>query len=334
LAVYSEKRPDAGEDAVPSFVRHDAGGQSDHQRRRLIAVYDGLGGAGSVQVPLRDGTVVSQAYLASRLTRMATERWYRWSVDRGKALAPEALQHWIHWHLAAVAEALPERRSNVRSRLQRTLPTTLAVATVIPKSGRRRFSGSDIAALWVGDSRVYLLTPSSGLQQLSADDVRSDDVLDQLVNDSRMTQVVSAASDWSVASSSVSIDEPFVVLCATDGVHAYVKTPGVLEYVLLSTLQQATSVEDWGLRLLASIGAYTGDDATLVLSAVGFTGLPALRSAFAHRAEMVRESQHEPFRHLPADDDGSALRARRVRAWEFYRADYTARMPRSRTERS
>ena len=70
-----------------------------------------------------------------------------------------------------------------------------------------------------------------------------------------------------------------MAICATDGVFGYVQTPGEVEFHVLDTLEAASDLRDWS-RLLQRVLGYTADDATLVLSAVGFGSFRQLRAAF------------------------------------------------------
>jgi serine/threonine protein phosphatase PrpC len=305
-AVYTEKVPELGEDAEPSIV-------VDPERRAiLIGVYDGLGGAGSRAVETAGGLTYNEAFVASRVAREEVESWF---LDGGSSqLLDEGDLHTrLDERLASVAAThLPVRTSEVRSNLARTLPTTLALAVLRDTKGELA-----IEALWAGDSRVFLLTPQAGLQQLTADHVRDADLLHQLVNDSPMSNMVSASNRFVIATSRVEYRGPSVVLCATDGVFGYVRTPGEVECVLLQTLQAAGDPKSWGDHLV---------DPTLAVAAIGYRDFAGLRSAFADRAASVDDAQHLPFANVDAADHDSVASIRE-KTWRTYQAGYTALMP-------
>ena len=95
-----------------------------------------------------------------------------------------------------------------------------------------------------------------------------------------------------------------VVLCATDGVFGYVRTPGEVECVLLQTLQASSDPVSWGERLVDRISGYTGDDATLAVAAISYKDFKSLRSGLAARAADVDAEQHLPFANVdPSDHD-------------------------------
>jgi hypothetical protein len=138
--------------------------------------------------------------------------------------------------------------------------------------------------------------------------------------------MVSASNRFVIATSRVEYRGPSVVLCATDGVFGYVRTPGEVECVLLQTLQAAGDPKSWGDHLVDRITAYTGDDATLAVAAIGYRDFAGLRSAFADRAASVDDAQHLPFANVDAADHDSVASIRE-KTWRTYQAGYTALMP-------
>ena len=183
--VFTEKVVGQGEDAEPSFLRREERG--GRGAVTFIGVYDGLGGSGARKV-LEGSTEYTQAYLASRWVREASEAWYMDAVDSGGRLDPDALRQRIAHGLAHRQSLVPAASagappaSRVRSTMQRSYPTTLAAVAVTARAEGRNPTW-DVEALWAGDSRCYVWTASAGLQQLSADHTKDDDILSQLVND-------------------------------------------------------------------------------------------------------------------------------------------------------
>lgn len=331
LGIYTEKKVGNGEDAEPTVLREPARrGRHAVPPRAFVAVYDGLGGSGSSRVALRSGQIHTQAFLASRLVRDITERFVVESAGAGGWGDPAdlvaGLQARIQGELMTWESRLPATRSKVRSRLQSPFPTTFAGAAITPGS-KGKGAGHFVTAVWAGDSRVYLWTEVDGLQQLSADHARGADVLAQLIDDGPMTQKVSAVADWSFSTSTSKLSGPFAVLSATDGVHGYVPTPGALETLLSSTLDQSASTREWGALLVGRIAAYTGDDATVALTSAGFGSFKDFRRALTRRLWWLVETQEQPFDEVDRSD-GDAVRACRHDTWDSYRDLYTARLPR------
>lgn len=217
--------------------------------------------------------------------------------------------------------------SRVRSRMQRSYPTTLA-AIAVTDGRKNRAPAWAVEAMWAGDSRCYIWTAAHGLQQLSADHSSDADILGQLVNDGPMTNVVSMDNDWFVDVNRQLLSEPFFAFCASDGVHGYVRTPGALEFHLLRCLIAAKDTEEWLSHLAATIQGYTGDDATFALASFGFKAFRDLKNTAVRsgRVEHLERSQLRLFDAV-APDDTAAVRALQLASWETYRPDYTARLP-------
>ena len=118
------KIPDQGEDSDP-IVR-------DGPDLGLVAVFDGMGGAGGTVYETPDGRRTG-AYLASRVARDVVERRMLellepdWNLN-GKAAAQD-LQRSVRPALRSGSE-LKAPASGLRSRLLRALPTTMALVAL------------------------------------------------------------------------------------------------------------------------------------------------------------------------------------------------------------
>jgi serine/threonine protein phosphatase PrpC len=276
---------------------------------------------------------VTQAFVASRLVRGLTEAWFVARSASGRAGGPagddldaDDPAHHLADHLRAgladAARGLVEEPTGVRSSMHRTLPTTLA-ALVLRDAGAGAWA---LDAVWAGDSRAYVLRPSVGLQQLTRDHVRHGDALEQLLNDQPMSNVLSASTPFRAQHQHRVVEGPCLAVCATDGVFAYVQTPGQTEHVLLETLQTAASPEGWADAVAARVEGYTADDASLVVAWAGWPGFDAMRADFAERAERVAEAQRGPFDGVsPAEGDRFARL--REAAWRAYAPDYERLLP-------
>lgn len=261
VRIYLEKVPGRGEDAVPLIARLPNGG------RTAVAVFDGLGGAGSGR---RDygGAPHSDAFLASRLAQ---------EVVHGCVLAEDAvdaslLREALSTALTDFADQHPPVAvSALRSRMKQALPTTVAGAIVTPGP-----AWVDVDLFWAGDSRVYAWT-AGGLQLLTRDHTRSFDPLAEGGGDSPMTNMLSASSSFFVADHRVRLDQPAMVIAATDGVFGYVASPVDLERHLRDAAVDADSLRGWAENLATRVAAYTGDDASLAAICVGTTSWAELR---------------------------------------------------------
>lgn len=320
VAVYTEKLEGKGEDADPTLLAVQSA--IPNASCGAIGVYDGLGGAGAgPAIALAGGQTFNQAAVASRLARQEFQNW----VHADDWSDPHPLHDRLADALRDTAALLPYRESAVSSNLSRTLPTTIATLTV--EEVEKRSKQYKLQALWAGDSRAYLLTPDEGLQQLTLDHVRHPDVLDQLINDSPMRNVASASQGFHLGWNPLTVTGPFVAICATDGVHGYVMTPGQTEGYILQALNEARSSAEWAKGMARLFLSYTGDDASLALLAVGWTNFAKLRKAFIGRYRDVERDQVAPFKALKDDPDRETYIALRAEAWAGYKPNYSRHMP-------
>jgi hypothetical protein len=317
-ALWSEKRADRGEDAEPSFVRANVNG------RALISVYDGLGGSGSAIARNSKHGPVTQAFDASRISRTVAERWF----ESLPSVSPDANSMASSLH-DALESALVDRASTLGSSagglvgtLKRTLPTTIA-AVVADTDG----SNTRLTALWAGDSRCFVLTPTRGLQQISRDDTAIHDALESLLADPPIDNVVCADREFIIRQSALMVTEPFLVLVATDGCFGYVPSPPLFELQLLTGLESAASAAEWMLELVKQFDNQAQDDTSLALAAIGFQDFTAIQSAFRSRFEEMERTVGTSFAECTASQDRTAFEEFRSSSWESYKADYEALIP-------
>jgi serine/threonine protein phosphatase PrpC len=304
VAVWSEKRPGLGEDAEPTFLHHEAGD------RGLLGVYDGLGGAGARHAGRSaDGRQLTHAFVASRLAHLAVQSWY---AEHVTATGAGSLRD-------RLAEVLTSARSAGRAKiggtLRRDFPTTLALLEY-----ERKGSTVDVTARWAGDSRCFLLTAHTGLQQVSRDDTEVQDPLELLIADQPMTNLASATGTFTVNERHLpAAPLPCVLLCATDGFFGYVAAPALFEYAVLDELRRSRDETEWARNLARRVMEYTADDASLVLVALGFSSFPRLRASFAHRLADLHANHWQPVQHVRSREELVEVRRR---SWESYRSRY------------
>jgi serine/threonine protein phosphatase PrpC len=313
-----------GEDADPILrVGPDLG---------LLGVFDGMGGAGGRVYETPDGRHTG-AYIASRFARNVVERLMlelikpEWDLD-GPATASE-LQRVLASSLAARLAELKAPETTLRSKLVKALPTTMTLA-VLQRTNPA--AGSYAGHLfWAGDSRAYVVDPETGLMQLTTDDLRSGgDAMRNLTDDSVMSNAISADTEFHINHRQVELQAPFLLLCATDGCFAYVRSPMHFEQLLLSTLQDARDAEAWRLALEAAVTAVSGDDAALALLGLG-ADLGAFKRLFKDRTAELQRRYIDPLEELDgqvrrAEQELAGLRTRRAELgaelWGTYKPDY------------
>ena len=313
-----------GEDADPILrVGPDLG---------LVGVFDGMGWAGGRVYDTPDGRHTG-AWIASRFARNVVERLMlelikpEWNLD-GPATAAE-LQRVLASSLAARLAELKAPETTLRSKLVKALPTTMTLA-VLQRTDPA--TGSYACHLfWAGDSRAYVVDPDVGAMQLTTDDLRSGgDAMRNLTDDSVMSNCISADTEFHIKYRQVELQAPFLLLCATDGCFAYVRSPMHFEHVLLSTMQDARDAEAGRRALETAVTAVTGDDAALALLGLG-ADPGGFKQLFKDRAAQVERRYIDPLDHLDgqvqrAERELAELRTRRAQLgaelWGAYKPGY------------
>ncbi|WP_353649272.1 protein phosphatase 2C domain-containing protein [Nakamurella sp. A5-74] len=319
------KLPEHGEDADPIL---------DHSREgtAFVAVFDGMGGAGGTVYETPDGPRTG-AYLASRAARTAVEQRLGILLDLGADLdgpaTAEDLRECVEHALTARWAELRAPRSALRSKLLRALPTTMALASV----QRRALDepGWTCRLWWAGDSRVYALDPTHGLQQLTVDDIKDlGDAMANLRDDSIVSNAMSADTPFLVRHRTVDLTAPFLLVAATDGCFGYFRSPMHFEHSILAALLGAPDTESWSTAVQESIRAITGDDASMAVLGVG-TDHDGFRAGFSDRLDVVTSQWVEPLDRTAAETDlmEAQLQASRERLteqtaqlWARYKVDY------------
>jgi serine/threonine protein phosphatase PrpC len=301
--------------------------ENESAARLVAGVCDGMGGAGAATAFGSENSF-TEAYRASRVTRrevlmhclpfMSEALMFGKSSFRSSGLGAALAQR-----MREVAGGLSSGTSRIRGTLTKSFPTTLACAE-IRLQGVGPGLRSDVRAVWAGDSRVWVLTPASGLQQITLDDVSISDALEQLRQDPPLNNVVSASVDFELHEHSVSLNGPCVVICATDGVCGYVRSPGEVELLVLRAVERSARNGEPLEKILHDVfKSVAKDDASASIVAVGFVDVPALRMAFEGRLHELEERYAELDREMDAAERSAVTET----VWQQEAALYSARMP-------
>ena len=302
IAICGEKKVQNGED---SYYYHIG------DRFALAAVCDGCGGAGAKKYPGFQGK--TGAFLASRIVTGTLRDGVRDSLFvSGPNPLEDALKERINQNLG-LAKAQGGTRTGLKGGLTKELPTTLA-AVLTTGTGR---DGIRIQCLWAGDSRCYCLSPK-GLQQLTEDDLRIQDAMDNLTGDGVITNVISLSRDYQIHSRTIELEMPCMVFGATDGCFAYYTTPMEFEYSILHSLLGEGSARGFEHQLENGISEVAGDDFTMSGFAFGFGSWEKILEAYQHR---FNELDEEYIRYLISADQRAPEETRTL--WQKYKRGYS-----------
>ncbi len=313
--ALAAKGEDGSEDSSPLVVLRSRG---DGSVTLTGAVCDGVGGAGSSTVILEEGSrrvERSQAFIASRLVRrVVAELALGGHSLEAQSLKPKLVKAFEDFK----REYIREDPGALRGSMVKTLPSTLAYFQCLidrsDRSGRLR-----LVTGWAGDSRIYVITPRSGLAQVTRDDVGPEDAFDQLRLDPPTTNVVNGSGPFDVHRLSVTVEAPCIVIAATDGLFGYLPTPGSLELLVLDELNLSVDIASFARSMCKRVEEIAADDVSFVIAMIGFGGrlVDAQRQfAVRHRLLKDRYGGRTPEDLFEMDDD------ERERLWRTESATY------------
>lgn len=264
--ALSAKSEDGSEDSSPLVVLRSRG---DGSVTLTGAVCDGVGGAGSSTVLLEEGSCRverTQAFIASRLVRrVVAELALGGHSLEAQSLKPKLVKAFEDFK----REYIREDPGALRGSMVKTLPSTLAYFQCLidrsDRSGRLR-----LVTGWAGDSRIYVITPRSGLAQVTRDDVGPEDAFDQLKFDPPTTNVVNGSGPFDVHRLSVTVEAPCIVIAATDGLFGYLPTPGSLELLVLDELNLSVDIASFARSMCRRVEEIAADDVSFVVAMIGF----------------------------------------------------------------
>lgn len=324
-----EQKPGSGEDSQPIISISSARNQG------LIGVFDGMGGAGSA-VHMDRGIKRTGAYIAARLAHDAVNEFFNSpdislhfprDLNATTSLAQQ-LRKWLIDVFKKEATRSEQAPTRLAGTMIRHLPTTMACLCFEGHNS----ATSTYATFWAGDSRVYLLKPISGLQQISIDDLKSrGDALQNLVDDSPISNCINADGDFTVNCCSGWADLPVIYIVATDGCFNFVPSPQHFEYAILHSLVNSHSSFEWADRLRTHLASIAGDDLSIALVALGWTDFKQLQTAFEARTEIIWKDYVRPLDELgaaiakSAEEHKKAIEQRdhvRSQLWNKYKKTY------------
>jgi serine/threonine protein phosphatase PrpC len=297
-----------------------------------MGVFDGMGGAGAARTAGEHS--YTEAYRASRILRASLLRDMSQlipdalRIGRSKAIGTAEMAKRLSDDLVEVSKKPGLiSTSRIRGTMTKTLPSTVATVEIkfddVPAGSIRLFVVK-LRAMWAGDSRVWVLTPSRGLQQISKDDVDIEDCLEQIRQDPPMNNVASASVPFHLNEHEVSVNEPCIVIVATDGVFGYVRSPGEVELLILRAMANSSGNDASVARnLFEEFRSIAKDDASAAIFACGFDSLIDCIDAFNLRKNKLTDQYSALDRIEEADAVSDAIE----KQWAIERISYTSLMP-------
>ena len=265
-----------GEDAFAYDLRRDD--------VHALAVFDGCGGAGAWKYPeYRNAT---GAFIAAHSMAGSFYRWIE-KMSAADTQDSEGLAFGLSEVSGRTLSDLKQSCSpmGVAGSLVKSFPCTVSAAVLTPDPA----GGLALTALSVGDSRVYILTPETGLLQVTKDDSRGHpDPLDSLRENAPLSDMLNADKPYKIKHRRIRLQTPFAVMCATDGIFGFARSPMDFEYQLLEALDDASSFAEFEDRLKETVMKTTGDDCTCLMAFYGWKKFDRLRKDLRRRSAYVK----------------------------------------------
>lgn len=239
--IWFEKRPGHGEDATPLIVDNEKFGT-------VLAVFDGLGGAGAVKIEPPGEEASSEARLAARYLREKTKEYFDDLQSSNDFNHIETnLAEFLRNRLKSYNSTLPRVKSKLKSLLLKQLPSTGCILIY-----NKEVAEPVLIALWAGDSRAYRVRTDGALECLTRDDVKlrsHQSKRDYFVSngDAAMTNNISASHDFKInrTDSQFFAKDTIVAFVCSDGAFSAFKDHLMFEQAVLKTLIGKMTNEDF-----------------------------------------------------------------------------------------
>jgi serine/threonine protein phosphatase PrpC/tetratricopeptide (TPR) repeat protein len=284
-------------------------GSDNDKETCVIGVFDGLGGRSAGFDGLKGGQIASKE--ASQIVQKILSQWNGRLTEE----IAHQIQSTICQHLKLQADAKMPKSRLSGTLTGKRLCTTIALASI----SKREESIYDINLVWMGDSRIYFLSSSQGLQQLTVDDLEvKKDAFEMIREDPPMSQYLTAdiPSNWRIHHNFETIEECGCILACTDGCFQYLPTPWDFEKLLIETLINANSPAEWETSLVERYNQIKQDDVSLILIPFGFTDFGHIQESYRSRNENLVAKYNN------VSNDIESLR----QLWDTYRINYESKL--------
>lgn len=291
ILVYHEMISGSGEDYYLL---------SSSEKYGIIGVFDGCGGSGSrIYAEYKNKT---GAYISSRITSEVVLKWFHEFCKKDRILSKNTIEDICIELENRIYSILSKLKSHakaysIKGSMIKDFPTTASIIFYTQEN-----SNLYAAFIWCGDSRGYILKPQ-GLVQITRDDISVElDAMSNLKSDGQLTNVISADGKFILHGTIIECDEPVILITATDGSFGYFSTPMEFEYVLLHTLIDSLTVEEWNENINSYIKEFAGDDFTIVISLCGFKNFNMVKKAFIKRERYIYKKYLSDIESISTDE--------------------------------
>lgn len=302
FVVAEESVAGQGEDAYTVGVRDDG--------ICYLGVFDGCGGLGSRRYPLCQNH--TGAWVASKMAACVTETFLCSGSFQLIEESFRQLEEKISTEFQRVRQKCAQETGvQVGGSLSRSFPTTISLIVVESKESDRFLC----EFLWAGDSRGFLLD-QDGLCQITLDDINSnaDDAFWNLREDGRLTNVVNGDVPFTLHNRRIEVDDPVMLIAATDGGFNYFPTPMDFEYLLLDTLISTDTPDLWMKQICGRLKKVAGDDYTIAIACFGFSDYSELKRYYYDRWKILRQT------YIDAEQGASEEQLQKL--WMDYKSSY------------
>ncbi len=281
---------------------------------RYFGVFDGCGGLGARRY--ESASNHTGAWVASRVAACAVDSFAANEKFTFEENTAELLAEKISIFLKTAKENLSNNTGvKVGGSLSKSMPTTACIVAAKMNVDKNSTEKLRCDFFWSGDSRAYILD-QNGLCQITKDDIDSnaDDAFENLREDGRLTNVANADDKFTLNRVSANLKMPKIIICSTDGGFGYLSSPMEFEYLLLNTMQEADTPDEWNKSLNNVLKEIAGDDYTLIIEIFGFKDFITMKNYFYNRiCQLKRE-------YLPLIDDPSEDELKEL--WQKYKIEY------------
>ena len=245
------------------------------------AVFDGCGGSGSWQYAEYNNA--TGAFISAQSMAKAYLEWFNavsGDIVNDSKQAAASFQKMAQDVLVNLKSKCAAMK--VSGSLVKAFPCTASVALMSIAEDTL-----SLTTLNIGDSRIYCMGPL-GLIQLTVDDSEGNpDPLESLRESAPLSDMLNADKAFSIKARHFSLGYPCAIICASDGIFGFLRSPMDFEYLLLKTLMDSNSVAQYENKLQEKIVEVTGDDSTCIMSFYGWGSFENIKKQMSSRYQYI-----------------------------------------------